>query len=482
MRPLPDHSEIREFRAFLDDQRYDSKTLTRLLGRAQPPAPGEERLMLDASRQVTTGNVLARLFLLGASVDADIVHEFVPEPVLGFCINAGLLANVDASMRGSIVIIPVEDLLFASDAYHMLGTREASQFVLPASTHSANFLRLLTLRAPVDSTLDLGCGCGIQALFAARHSKHVVATDVSERALRYTRFNAMLNDLDNVECIEGSLFEPVADRRFDLIVSNPPFVIGPSESYVYRDNPMQLDELCRALVSEAPAYLEGDGHLQMLCESVEIDGESWDERIRNWVRGCDAWILHATPVSPDDYVARRTADISGDAVNVGSSDDWKNYFAAHRVRAVHPVVLTLRRREGANWLHLQNLPGDVTTEAGDAVAAGIESVDFLEACDDDALLEAVIGIADELGAEQLKSGDEISGVYLRLENGLGTDAEIDGPVAAFLNLFNGKRTVRECVREFGAATEANMDKLTADLLSIVRVFVSRGFLVPRDVD
>ena len=478
---IPEPSDLRRLREFLDSQGYDAAELTRRIGGARPPAPGEEQNMFDSSREITTPNLLARLFLLGSRTEEATAREFMPEDIVDLCLDCGLLSCRNGVIRAQVVIIPVEDLLFVSDAFHMLGSEDAAGFVLPASTHSANFLRLLTMRSPVDSALDLGCGCGIHALFAARHAKRVVATDVSERALLYTRLNAALNRIDNVECHMGSLFEPVAGQRFDLIVSNPPFVIGPAENFVYRDNALELDEFCRQLVRDAPPYLADGGHLQMLCEWVEIAGEPWPERLASWIRGCDAWILHSAPVAPQQYVQQRSTDISGAPVETESISDWSAYFERNEVTAVHPGMIVLRKREGTNWLHVQNLPGDVTTPAGQAVAGGFAAIDFIEACDDEALAEAYLVLAENLTAVQMKP-DDGGGIYLRLENGLMTDAEIDAPVAAFINLFNGERTSGQCIEEFAAATDAEPDKLAGDLLSIIRVFVSRGFLVPVDLE
>lgn len=472
---LPDHSSIRDFRAFLNKHDYNTDELTRRLGRARPPAPGEHQQMVDDSREITTTNVLIRLFLLGAPVDEPTVAEFLPETTLSFCEQAGFLETVQGMVQARVVIIPVEDLLFVSDAFRLLGSSNASEFILPASTHSANFLRRLTMRAPVETMLDLGCGCGIQALFAARHCTQVVATDISAAAIHYTKFNALLNNIDNVECISGDLFEPVRNRQFDLIVSNPPFVVSPSHTFVYRDNALELDEFCKILIQEAPQYLQDDGHLQLLCEWVEIRGQSWLERIQGWVRGCDAWVLHAAPVPPASYVRQRISDISGDSVDPGSADKWTAYLDKHKVQSIHPGMIVLRRRNGENWLHVQNLPGDVTTEAGAAVANGIAAVDFLEACDDDSLLDATLAISDQLATEQLESDRDATAIRLKMNNGLSTEAEIDGTVAAFLDYFDGKRRVRQCVAEFAATAGV-------DLLSIVRVFVSRGFLVPVDID
>ena len=73
--------------------------------------------------------------------------------------------------------------------------------------------------------------------------------------------------------------------------------------------------------------------------------------------------------------------------------------------------------------------------------------------------------------EDIASQINIEYEMFKLDNGLMTDAEIDGPVAAFINLFNGKRTVRECIVEFAGVTDADPDHLGVDLLAIVRVFV-----------
>src|SRR5690606_15502302 len=88
----------------------------------------------------------------------------------------------------------------------------------------------ITWRAPRERVLDLGTGCGVQALHASQHSTTVVATDISTRALEFARFNTALAEV-SVDLRHGSLFEPVAAEHFDLVVSNPPFVITPAAAY-----------------------------------------------------------------------------------------------------------------------------------------------------------------------------------------------------------------------------------------------------------
>ena len=149
----------------------------------------------------------------------------------------------------------------------------------------------MTVRDQVDSALDVGCGCGIQALYLATHARRVVATDVSARACALTQFNAALNET-TIDVREGSLFEPVEGETFDLIVTNPPFVITPdtvrcaSGMHEYRDGGMDRDNLIAAVLRGAPDCMTPGGTLQMLAnweipESRNPDTQ-WSQRIDEW--------------------------------------------------------------------------------------------------------------------------------------------------------------------------------------------------------
>jgi release factor glutamine methyltransferase len=74
--------------------------------------------------------------------------------------------------------------------------------------------------------LDLCTGSGCMALALAREfpEAQIYGTDTSEVAIRYAKENAELNQIKNVTFKKGSLFEPVKDFKFDLIVSNPPYI------------------------------------------------------------------------------------------------------------------------------------------------------------------------------------------------------------------------------------------------------------------
>ncbi len=95
-----------------------------------------------------------------------------------------------------------------------------------ASTFLARTLNSISL-APETSVLDLGTGSGLNAIVAAQRSHCVTASDINPQAVRCARINALLNHVDErIAVVEGDLFAPIGERRFDVIVFNPPFFRG----------------------------------------------------------------------------------------------------------------------------------------------------------------------------------------------------------------------------------------------------------------
>ena len=125
---------------------------------------------------------------------------------------------------------------------------------MPGVQPPSTVLARLTVRRPVARALDVGTGCGIQAILASRHAERVVATDVSERALAFAQFNLAVNGIENVELRQGSFLEPVEGERFDLVVANPPYVVSPENDLVFRDSGLGRDRVSEQIVVTFPAY------------------------------------------------------------------------------------------------------------------------------------------------------------------------------------------------------------------------------------
>lgn len=482
-------SDAADLRAVFVNAGYNESELQAKLGTAAPPAPQEVQSLLHATREVSAQNALVRLFLIGVTLGRDAAAEALPKAFIDLALQLGLISEDENRLVANVVIVPVGKLLFASDAFRVLGGDERSEFIVPAKNSAADFLRRLTLREPVGSVLDLGCGCGVHALLAAGHSDKVVATDISTAAAEYTRFNARFNDIRNIEVLAGDLFEPVAGRSFDLILCNPPFIIGPASDFTYRDNPMELDEFCILVAREGATHLNEGGHMQVLSEWVETADQTVRERVEASVQGlgCDAWVLRGTPKLPASYVSGRLTDLAGaDYKPATSYEDWLAYFEDRGVVAINPGMLVLRRRMADNWFHMLTVPGEPIDESGAAVIDRIAACDFLELCEDnESLLDATLRIPATVELEQRftrsDEGWQSQRVALQITAGLSLETEIDLPILAFLNQVDGIKNLRDCIGTFCELTAAEPGELTRQLLPAIRLLIGNGILEAADL-
>ncbi|WP_415949905.1 methyltransferase [Streptomyces sp. KLOTTS4A1] len=302
--------------------RYDPEPALRLLGADDPLG------------------VLIRMFMCGHSVPIAHVEEaFVPllEP-------AG-----EGVVRAAVYLHPYEKWWVVSDFPLFLRPdaqdRRADR-VLPIGP-TATLLRRAMLGHRVGSALDLGTGCGVQALHLSDRAESVVATDLSQRAARFAATTAALNGLE-WEVLEGDMTQPVAGRRFDLVVSNPPYAVGPGTVHcLYRDSGRSGDGLCAELVAAAPELLTEGGHLQFRANWAHVAGEDWRERVARWIPaggGLDAWIVQRGTSDPRAYVDH-WLEQSGGEEHLGQRETWLRWFDERKITGVGTGTVVLRRTD-----------------------------------------------------------------------------------------------------------------------------------------
>lgn len=291
--------------------------------------------------------VLTRLWLLQRPVPAQAVAAALPglvEPLTG----AGILRPEGGRIVAQVDVRPYASDDGASgwvvsDLSPNLDTAVQPMrpdFVLGVSSASST-LAGLTLRRPVERALDLGTGCGVQSLHLARHAQSVTATDLNPRALELARLTFLLNGVD-VELRLGSLYEPVADERFDLITTNPPYVLSPprsdAERLAYREGSWTSDGLVERVVRDGVSHLTEGGTLQVLANWAHLRGRDWTDRMGEWLTGtgCDAHVVQREVLDVHEYVELWLAD----AGLAGSPDyrrryaEWLDYFAGLGIEGV----------------------------------------------------------------------------------------------------------------------------------------------------
>ncbi len=161
------------------------------------------------------------------------------------------------------------------------------------------------------AALDLCTGSGVHAVLAARHSKQVTGVDINSRAVDFSSLNAIINGVhDHCSFVLGSLYEPVAGRRFDLITANTPFVPTPTEEQLeaYRWGGEDGDDINRALVAGLTEHLNPGGCLALFTNYTVLRGgsplESLD-RMAGWLGGGEGWglsLLHFSSTPRESYI------------------------------------------------------------------------------------------------------------------------------------------------------------------------------------
>ena len=481
--------ESRRLRAFFEEAGYTEPSLKKHLGAAELPSRQlrNHARLLDRTSAPSTLNALLRWFWLALPVSRTRAEDLIPADVLSLMLQARLLKAHGDDLLPRAMLLHVDGFLVASDHASAIDRRETEMVLWPNPT--SKFLGRFAVRRPSRATLDLGTGSGILSLAASRWSDSVVATDLNQRAVDCARFNARLNGVENIETLAGDCFAPVKSRKFDLILSNPPFFITPQSEYVFCENPMELDGLCRRLVKEAPAHLNEGGYMEMLCEWAQIKDQPWQERVAEWLEGsgCDAWVMKGLTQDPEEYAQQRIKETSDNsAQDAENYAGYMNYYRQRGVEAIHDGLIVMRRREAQNglrnWARIEEVPTTPKGDLGDMVVASFAANDLMQQNDTDEKLLAIRPkMAPHVRLEQVCVQHEgqwrAEALTLRLISGFPFHMNVQPLVAEFLVTCDGTRTAGEAIQAFAATANAPMEAVQKECAGIIRKLIERGFIV-----
>jgi methylase of polypeptide subunit release factors len=446
----------------------------RALGRWEPAAA---RLALGDDRSPLA--TLIRLFQLGDAVDAPLAAEAMS--AAGSC----LLDRSGDAVRAAYDLAPyadeTHDWYVVSDRTGPRGAPLRRDHVLGVGGASTT-LAQLTVRRAVARALDVGTGCGVQSLHLGTHCRQVTGTDVVPRALQLAATTAALSGTA-VELLDGDLTAPVADREFDLVVCNPPFVVGPAARFAYRDAGLDGDAMSRRAVRSCAHVLADGGVAQLLVNWLHVTGEDWRDRVASWVGdlGVDAWLLQRDVSEPADYV-HTWLDDAGEPPDGALAEQWLTWFARSGVEAVGSGWVVARRGAGPHRVAVEELGQAVSQPLGGAIDGWLERTGWLRDRSDEAVLEHRFRAAPDVRLDVASTpggtGWAEAGRALSLDSGFRWVMPSDEATTALVVGCDGRRPLMAVVAVLAAATGLPVDTVAAAACDAVRGLVDRGILLP----
>ena len=544
--PAATPEQATSLRADLADSGWGVEAVAVLLGEAADAALRREirlpalravRAALAAGAAPSPVAVLTALFMLGDPVPATALDAALPRTTAAGATAIGLVGEPDESgcVRALVDLRPHEAVddagevrwWVASDLGELVTGRALAPDHVLGVGGAGLTLAGLTPRTPVGTALDLGCGCGIQTLYLLRHAEHVVATDISARALAFTAFNAALagvsvtgapgagsdiapssgldsevdaasesgSDAGRLELLRGSLLEPVAGRRFDLIASNPPFVLTPP---AVREAGLPLMEYRDAGGPILPGLVTGLGeHLEPGATAVMLGNwehrgtASWREVVAAWLpEGLDAWILERELQDPVEYATMwlrdggLTPERDPEAFDA-ALEAWIDDFEARDVRGVGFGYLIVHRPQSPRepWRLLEEVTTSGQGVLGPHVAEVLEVRERLAGLDDEAVGDLRPLLAPDVTEERhlIPGAAEPTVILLRQGGGLGRTLQASTAVAALAGVADGELSVGQVASAVAALSELNAADaaaLRAEMVEAARHLLATGFLSP----
>ena len=537
--PAATPEQAASLRADLADSGWGVEAVAALLGEVADAALRREirlpalravRAALAAGPAPSPVAVLTALFMLGEPVPATALDAALPRTAAAGATAIGLVGEPDESgcVRALVDLRPHEAVddagevrwWVASDLGELVTGRALAPDHVLGVGGAGLTLAGLTPRTPVRTALDLGCGCGIQTLYLLRHAEHVVATDISARALAFTAFNAALAGVSvtgsdsapgaaseadvkpgpasgsgSLELLRGSLLEPVVGRRFDLIASNPPFVLTPP---AVREAGLPLMEyrdaggpILPGLVAGLAEHLEPGASAVMLGNWEHRGAGSWRDAVAAWLpEGLDAWVIERELQDPVEYATMwlrdggLTPERDPEAFDA-ALEAWIDDFEARDVRGIGFGYLIVRRPQSPRepWRLLEEVTTSGQGVLGPHVAEVLEVRERLAGLDDDAVADLRPLLAPDVTEERhlIPGAAEPTVILLRQGGGLGRTLQASTAVAALAGVADGELSVGQVASAVAALSELNAADalaLRAEMVEAARHLLSTGFLRP----
>jgi methylase of polypeptide subunit release factors len=478
---------IGELKSVLEKVGFTAKDLHKILGieniaiaQSVNIPVCKRRLPKDAP--LTT---LYRLFRFGHAVpQAEAEAAFAPVP-LPEVLAMGLVEAQGEAITSAFDLMIYQGVYYFSDR---LVPVQFSNFVLGLSG-SGIIGTVFTIRAPVKTACDLGTGNGLQALLAARHAQHVVATDINRRALNVAAFNARLNGISNIEFRHGSWFDPIQGEEFDLVVSNPPFVISPLSRAMFRDSGMKGDTISKFVVQGAAKHLKVGGYATVLgCWGFDPKTDNWSETPKDWLAdsGVDVIALLSLKSAPLEYAMNWiNSQVVTPEVFDAMVEQWLDYYEECGLQGMATGGLVLRRPAPGtgNSFFAFSVPDAQTNPCSDQLLLQFQAQDLLRSLPRvEGLLDLKFRVVDDHRLVQQMHADAgkfaVQECYIQLTRGLSFSEPINPTGLNFLLGMDGTHTVREIIHHVQPIAQQPPEQFQRASLDAVKRWLVQGLIRP----
>jgi methylase of polypeptide subunit release factors len=495
---MSDSPSLADFRLRLVELGYSRATLRSLGAFAGVPIDRESAIEQTGDR--SNISIAVRMFFLRVPVAPALAKTALGEGVFDILLSEGVLTLQDGAVVSQCAVIPIGDIYTLRDFEpnetglplrpdHVLGVGKAT-----------SILSMLTVRRPVARALDIGCGQGFHAMIAAgSHAGHVTGTDINTRALWMARLSAKINYLANITFVEGSLFDAVKGQEpFDLIVSNPPFIISPPHDLVCLGGSAVGDGLVAELISGVPGHLAPGGYACVMCNWYH-NGEEWSKRPRSWIppgSSCDAWLIETRRETAQEYIEgwMKEAEFASRGDGTLTANAWSEYLRSLEATHISLGCMILRKRAGgeilgvqtpANWFRADSLDIETcTSEAGEQIEQIFANQTLLANLSEESTLvdlplslAATARLTQTLGTTDGEPGWKPLTATLRHAEGFEMTLDLDPHAAALLGAFAGTgATPRAAVMALAQELKTDPQRALGAAGAFLAHMLSAGYL------
>lgn len=229
-------------------------------------------------------DTLLEVFISGCEVPFSRITPHLSSASIDAALEMKLLVRAGDTLISRLCLFPFHGMFIATDRTQKNTAINQVMWLFPESFLLGGIVK----RSPRRRAVDLGTGSGVHALLASKHSESVIGVDVNPRALEFSRFNAALNGIDNVEFILSDLFNSLDPSiTFDLLTANPPYIpdLATEAGNNFWSGGSDGTSILRRIIEALPARLDQDGVANLISLYPIPPQTTLKECFNQWLGG-----------------------------------------------------------------------------------------------------------------------------------------------------------------------------------------------------